>query len=269
MFTDIHTHAFHPKIAAKAVEYLNNYYKVECEGLGTIDDLKTRQKAGGIDRFVVLCAATEPAQVVPANTYAISLQKEHPEVVAFGTVHPGFEDWERQLTRLKDHGICGIKLHPEFQHFWLNDPRLLPIFEHAQDDFIFEIHIGDYLPPDRNPSCPYKVAALLDAFPRLRIIAAHLGGYQQWEHALKVLVGRNVWLDTSSSSPFVDAALLRTILARHPRERILFGSDYPLYDPCQEISRLQRQATLSDADLESLMSNADALLPTHPMAGVS
>lgn len=266
MLTDIHTHAFHPKIAAKAVEHLNAYYKVQCAGLGTIDDLKAREKAAGIDRFVVLCAATEPAQVIPANNYAIALQKEHAEVIAFGTLHPGYADWECELQRLKGNGICGIKLHPEFQHFWLDDPRLMPMLEAAQHDFIFAIHIGDHRPPAQNPSCPYKVAALLDAFPHLQIIAAHLGGYQQWEHSLKTLVGRDIWLETSSCTPFMQAELMRTILTRHPQERILFGSDYPLYDPKEEIHRLQQMAGLDDTALHAFMRNADMLFPPCPQA---
>lgn len=261
MFTDIHTHAFHPKIAAKAVDHLNSYYDVQCAGTGTIDDLKERQKRSGIDRFVVLCAATEPAQVIPANNYALSLHREHPEIIAFGTIHPGFVEWERQLNRLHEQGIRGIKLHPEFQNFWLDDPRLMPILEYAQDHFIFEIHIGDYKPPHENPSCPYKVAALLDRFPRLQLIAAHMGGYQQWEHALKALVGRDVWLETSSTTPFVQEELMHRLLRAHPRERTLFGSDYPLYDPGEEMHRLQCLAKLSDTELETILSNADALLP--------
>lgn len=267
MYTDIHTHAFHPKIAAKAVDHLNAYYNVHCAGLGTIADLKEREKRSGMDRFVVLCAATEPAQVIPANNYAISLQKEHEEVIAFGTIHPGFEEWQKQLDLLKRNGIKGIKLHPEFQNFWLNDPRLMPILEEAQHDFVFEIHIGDYLPPEQNPSCPYKVAALLDAFPHLQVIAAHMGGYQQWDHALKVLVGRDVWLETSSTTPFIEQGVLKDILRKHPSERILFGSDYPLYDPGEEMHRLQQVAELSDAALEQLMSNADLIFGSNQGKG--
>lgn len=260
MLIDIHTHAFHPKIAYKAVEHLNSYYAVSCAGDGTVTDLLARQKKAGIDRCVVLCAATDPAQVIPANNYAIMLQKEHPEIIAFGTLHPAFEQWEKQLRTLKAAGIKGIKLHPDFQGFWLNDPRLMPMLEAAQDDFVFEIHIGDYLPPDKNPSCPYKAAALLDAFPRLRLIAAHMGGYQHWDHALIALAGRDVWLDTSSTSSFVSPEMLRTLLNAHPRERILFGSDYPLYDPSDEANRFQAMSGFSDAEMEEIMGNGARLL---------
>ena len=152
-----------------------------------------------------------------------------------------------------------LKLHPDFQHFWLDDPRLLPMFEAAQDDFIFLFHIGDNVPPEKNPSCPYKLAALLDRFPRLRCIAGHLGGYHQWEHSLKALVGRDVWLDTSSCTPFIQPDLLKAILRKHPQDRILFGSDYPLYDPGDAMMHLQEKAELGDAALDRYCSNADAL----------
>lgn len=262
MFFDIHTHAFHPKIAHKAVEHLDSFYRVACVGDGTVGHLLQREKAAGIDRCVILCAATTPAQVVPANNYAMRLQNEHEEVIAFGTVHPGYDRWEAELARMKAAGLVGIKLHPEFQSFRLDDPRLLPVFEAAQEDFILEIHIGDNVPPEQNPSCPYKLAAILDAFPRLTVIAAHLGGYRMWEHALRVLGGRrreNLWFDTSSVTPFVSEEELRGLLAAFPRERLLFGTDWPLYDPCEEMERLQRMAGMTDEQLETIMGNAGRL----------
>ena len=129
MFFDIHTHAFHPKIAHKAVDHLNTVYHLDCRGDGTIEHLLEREKAAGIDRCIVLCAATAPAQVIPANNYAMKLQREHEEVIGFGTLHPAYVDWEDELERMKAGGLRGIKLHPDFQGFALNDRRLLPIFE--------------------------------------------------------------------------------------------------------------------------------------------
>ncbi len=260
MRTDIHTHAFHPKIAAKAVSQLNEHYGVTCAGLGTVEDLKKQGYAAGIERFVVLCAATTPAQVKPANNYAISLQKEHGDVVAFGTIHPAYEEWEAELERLRRCGIKGIKLHPDFQNFWLDDPRLLPIFEYAQEHFVFQVHIGDTLPPAQNPSCPYKAAALLNAFPRLRFIATHLGGYCHWAEALEVLVGRDIWLETSSTTPYIDEALLRRIFRKHDGQRILFGSDYPLHHPRDEMWRLQKMTGLNENAFERLLYNANGFL---------
>lgn len=273
MYIDIHTHAFHPKIAHKAVDHLNSFYSLTCSGDGTIANLLDREKEAGLEKCVVLCAATAPAQVIPANNYAISLQREHPDrVIAFGTVHPGYENWESELARLKAAGIRGIKLHPDFQSFWLDDPRLLPIFEAAQKDFVFEIHIGDRTTPDKNPSCPYKLASILRQFPGIRVIGAHFGGYRMWNQALEVFAGNrfeNLWFDTSSTTPFATPELAHKLLNTFPRERILFGTDWPLYDPVEELARLQALGGLSDSEMEAIMSNASALLVPNNEQGKS
>ena len=263
MYIDIHTHAFHPKIAHKAVDHLNSFYSITCSGDGTIANLLEREQQAGLEKCVVLCAATAPAQVIPANNYAISLQREHPDrVIAFGTVHPAYDNWENELARIKAAGIRGIKLHPDFQSFWLDDPRLLPIFEAAQKDFVFEIHVGDKTSPDKNPSCPYKLASILRQFPGIRVIAAHFGGYRMWAHALKTLMVRerpNLWFDTSSTTPFATPMLVKKLLAACPPERILFGTDWPLYDPLEERPRIQQMGGLSDSMMDRILSNATAL----------
>jgi predicted TIM-barrel fold metal-dependent hydrolase len=256
MFIDVHTHAFHPKIAEKVLQQLGQHYGIQGVGSGLIEDLLARARKAGIDRVVVHSAATAAAQVIPANNFALALKEAHPSVIPFGTIHPDYEDWACQLDRLKKSGIRGLKLHPEFQSFRLDDPRLHPIIEEAQDHFMFMLHIGDVLPPEQNPSCPYKLAALMDLFPRARFIAAHMGGYRHWKYALESTIGRDVYIDTSSSLEFIDDATLAAIWKKHPRERILFGSDYPLYDPADEMARLRKRLKLSDAELEQILRNS-------------
>ncbi len=283
MFIDAHTHVFHPKIADKAVNQLRVHYGVEPAGLGKADDLLARIRGPHpddlpievkLDKVVALCAATSAAQVLPANNFALELLKECPEAIPFGSMHPDFMfpaagqpeeyDWEKELERLRTAGIKGLKLHPDFQGFFLDDPRLMPLIEAAQNDFIIMCHIGDVLPPEKNPSCPAKMAALLDNFPKARFVAAHLGGYRHWNLALEKLAGRNVYLDTSSSLFAIDDNVLREILRPHPRERLLFGSDYPLFDPQREFRLLQRRLKPSASETEELLTNAARLLGLVP-----
>lgn len=259
MKTDIHAHAFHPKIADKVLAQLAGHYGIAPVGSGREEDLLAARDAAGLDRVVVHTAATAPAQVRPANDWAIRLQTRHAGVVAFGAMHPDHEDFEAELDLLRRRGVKGIKLHPDFQGFSLDDPRLFPLFEEAED-FVFMLHVGDEGPPETVASSPLKVAALLDRFPRVRFIAAHLGGYRQWDLALDCLLGRELWIDTSSSLAFVDDAKLKNIFAKHPREKILFGSDWPLYDPATELQHLQKRLGLSDGETEALTTNATALL---------
>ena len=260
MFVDVHTHVFHPRIAEKAKQHLYDHYKLPCRCKGTPEDLLMRAQRCGIDHVVALCAATSASQVVPCNGYAGFLQNTFPEITAFGSIHPDFKDWKGQLDRLRIFGVRGLKLHPDFQGFRLDDPRLLPIFEEIQHDFVVMFHIGDSLPPDQNPSCPYKLAKILDDFPDMRVIAAHLGGYRQWSHALEALAGRNVWMDTSSCVPEIDDAVLKEILRRHPRDYILFGTDYPIRDPWEEMDAFQRRTGFSSSEMDEVLSNGAHVL---------
>ena len=158
-------------------------------------------------------------------------------------------------------GLRGIKLHPDFQGFALNDRRLLPIFESAQDDFVFEIHIGSDDPLDKAPSSPFMLADLMRSFPRLRVIGAHFGGYQMWDYSLEALGDfENLWIDTSSTTPYVTPSLLQRLLARHSPDRLLFGTDWPLYDPAHELERLRTMSGLSEDAIERILSNAGRLL---------
>lgn len=258
---DIHAHAFHPKIAAKAVTHLNAAYNTTCVGDGTMAHLLEREAAAGMDGMAVLCAATAPAQVIPANNHAIALQRGHPDhVLGFGTFHPGFERWEDELDRLKRNGIRGIKLHPDFQGFRLDDPRLDPFFDACQETFVILAHVGDLGDPAALPSTPRMVADIVARFPRLTFVAAHFGGYRMWEQSLEWLhPAENLWLDTSSTSFFTSPDLLRTLLARHPPERLLFGSDWPLWDPVDEVRRFQEKSGLSDERMDDLFHNAAGL----------
>lgn len=256
---DVHTHAFHPKIAHKVLEQLSDHYGITPVGDGTVEDLAKRTADAGLDRFVVHTAATAPDQVIPANNWAIDLAGRFEAAVPFGSVHPGFADWEAQMDRLEAHGIRGIKLHPEFQQFWLDDPALGPIFEAARGRFTLMVHVGDRPRPQDNPSCPYKLKRVLDDFPGLTVIAAHMGGYLHWKYALDGLIGSDAYIDTSSTLPYIDDATLAEIIRRHPRERILFGSDYPLFDPGTEAERIKTRLGFSEAEVDELMTNSHRL----------
>lgn len=73
-------------------------------------------------------------------------------------------------------------------------------------------------------------------------------------------MGRDMWLDTSSCTPFIQSDLPKAILRKYSQDRILFGDDCPLYDPGDTMMHLQEKAELGDAVLDRYCSNADALL---------
>lgn len=260
MYTDVHTHAFHEKIASKALAKLTGHYGVAPAGTGLLKDLTATATAAGISRVFVHTAATAPAQVIPANNWAMELQ-QHPMVTAFGSLHPDFSGWEQELDRLYRNNIRGVKIHPEFQGFSLDDPKLVPILEAAAGRFLFMVHVGDAPTNPANPSSPRKLAKVLDHIPGLTVIAAHLGGWSQWQEALDHLIGRDIFIDTSSSLAFAPPEVIKTILKRHPLDRVLFGSDWPLHDPAQDIAHLRSLPYLAEKDLEKILTNGSRLIP--------
>ena len=257
---DVHTHAFHPKIAAKVLKQLHEHYDIPPVGTGLMDDLLARARAAGLDRVVVHTAATTPDQVLPANNWSIALHEKYPEVLAFGTMHPGHPDPEKEFARLERAGIHGLKFHPDFQGFRMDDPAFCRLLGRVAGRFTVMFHVGDRAAPENNPSCPVKLAALLDEFPELTAIAAHFGGYRHWRWALEHLAGRDVYLDTSSTLAFIDDETLCALWQKHPRERFLFGSDYPLFDPASEARRLAERLGLDEAEVRAVQANAHGLL---------
>lgn len=260
MLIDAHTHVFHPKIADKVLEQLEGHYSITPVGTGITDDLITRLKKAGLDKAIVLTAATDPSQVIPANNWAIQMKQDHEEFIPFGTIHPDFDRMESELDRLEKNGIQGLKFHPDFQGYRMDDPKLFEVMEMIGDRFACLFHVGDTLPPDENPSCPRKLAALRRAFPDPVIIAAHMGGYRHWEEALAHLAGTDVFVDTSSVLDFVDDTLLSKLYNGFGKDRILFGSDYPLFDAADDRHKLQTRLKLSEADITSILENANSFL---------
>jgi predicted TIM-barrel fold metal-dependent hydrolase len=256
MRIDVHMHAFHPKISDKVLRQLNAHYSIAPVGTGRLDDLVARIERAGLDSAVVLTAATTPDQVVPANNWSLSIKRDHPQLIPFGTVHPGYDKIEQELDRLEKHGIKGLKFHPDFQSFRMDDPALFEVMEMIGDRFVCLFHVGDILPPDDNPSCPRKLARLHKTFPDTVMIAAHMGGYRHWEYALEHLADTEVLVDSSSTLDFVDDTLLARLYQTFGCHRILFGSDYPLFDPGAEIERLRSRLRLSSSELDRILSNA-------------
>ena len=264
MLTDFHTHVFHPAVAKKALARMAAV-GLNPVGSGILEDLASRSAEAGVERVVCLTAALTGDQVRPANNFMLELDKKEkslpnaPEVTAFGTIHPDFDRWEDELARLEAAGIKGLKLHPNFQNLAFDDPRLFPVMEAIGSRFILLCHVGCEKPLEESPASPYKLAKLISMFPGARVIAAHLGGYADGKVALDALVGKDIWLDTSNTCRMGDD-FVKAIIGKHPFERLLFGTDYPLFDPVLEIPRQQKRFGFSDSRMHELMSHADILL---------
>ena len=257
-YIDIHCHVFPENIAQKAVDFLQDYYGFLWEGSGTPADLTRSSLQAGVSRSIIFSSATKPEQVPVINNYITSqVQASSGLFAGLGTIHPDFEQWEKELERIRPLGLAGIKLHPDFQHFAIDDPRMMPLYAAARElGLIFLIHLGD---PVSDASSPRRLAHVMKRYPDLKVIAAHLGGYSRWDEGLKYLLDPPVYVDTSSSIAHTGIEKARELIHAYGPERVLFASDYPAVTPgtaIQELTSLQ----LSVEDMEKIcFKNAESL----------
>lgn len=267
MFIDVHTHVYPEKVARKVTKFLADYYGLPVPYSGTLSELERMCRTDKVDAIVTLAAATRPDQVRAANEWMLNeiptIFAEKTQVVRFGTFHVEDPNTDDELSKLADAGIRGIKIHPEFQGVDLADPRLFKIFDKWGDRFVFMVHVGD--PPEKGNSfsSPQKLAAIAVAHPQARIIAAHMGGYLQWDAARESLAPcPNVYVDTSSSLEYMSSAEARKLYDAFGVERILLGSDYPMMSPQQALDELNaKMPWLAEDELSAIRGdNAAALL---------
>ncbi|MDR0916560.1 MAG: amidohydrolase family protein [Oscillospiraceae bacterium] len=247
---DTHAHIFPPKIERVATRAIADFYERPMRYNGAVETLLAAGKRAGVDRHLVFSTATTAAQVTRINDYILEQVAEHPEFIGAGTMQRDFGDFERELTRIHDAGIRGIKLHPDFQKFDIDDPKMLPIFECVQALGMFVVtHSGDYR---YTFSHPERVRKIADMFPKIDVVAAHFGGWSMWDKAAEAFRGAdNVYFDTSSTYGFIGLRETRRILDRIDAQRVFFGCDFPMWDHDDEL-RMIRHLKLPDRVVEDI-----------------
>ncbi|MFH1039256.1 MAG: amidohydrolase family protein [PVC group bacterium] len=238
MVIDFHTHAFPDQLAAEAVSRLQEHsgaYRARHDG--TIRGLLASMDRAGIEKAVVVSIATRPKQVPRITDWAITIRGER--IIPFASLHPGYKRFREELDRIKEAGLRGIKLHPMYQDFAIDDPKLFPLYRAVADrGLICLFHAGnDIAFPENDQAAPYRLRRVLDAVPGLIAVAAHLGGWTAWQEVAAELLGRSVYLETSFALREADPGVFRKILETHPPEFFLFGTDSPWLDQKEELER--------------------------------
>lgn len=253
---DAHAHIYPEKIAARAVSAVGDFYHVSmfAEGNGTPDHLLSRQSDVPITHFLVHSVATNPRSVETINNFIAAQCEIHPEFIGFMTMHQDYEDPEKEVERAINLGLRGVKIHPDTQEVAMDDPRLMKLYEIIEGRLPIVIHCGDYR---YDYSSPHRLLNVVKAFPRLRIDAAHFGCWSQYEIGYDVLhkelaTNDNIFLDTSSSSFMLGARRMGELSRLWGTEHIMFGSDYPMWDPAKEYDTLMN-CGFTDDELENIL----------------
>ena len=259
MIIDSHAHIFPDKIAQKAVAGIGNFYKeltMHCDG--TAASLIKQGEAAGISKFIVQSVATVPVQVESINDFIADCVKKYPDkFIGFAAMHPDYEGPEKEIERAISLGLKGVKLHPDFQQFAIDDPKAMKIYEIIEGRLPLLIHTGDIR---YKYSHPQMLVNVLERFPKLDVIGAHFGGWSEWDNAAKILGGRRLWVDTSSSLYSMSPEHARELIDAFGTENVLFGTDYPMWTAEHELE-LFNKIPLNEKEREMILhENAEKLL---------
>ena len=277
MIIDIHTHAFPDRIAEKAVSKL----RAGCHTInfsdGTYAGLRSSSREAGIDFTVVLPVATSASQVAHINDSAIRVCEEaagHQEgMISFGAAHPEDPNWKSELDRIAAAGLKGIKIHPPYAGTDIDDLRYLRILNRAGElGLIVLTHAGyDVGLPGNSCSAVRKIVHALREVGPLTFIAAHLGGWRDWQDVCDLLSGTSSLIDTSFSLgrltpsgddyPWTEDGLQMLspeefcrIVSVFGADRVLFGTDSPWSDRKKAVEAIQN-LPLSDHEKSMILGD--------------
>ena len=260
---DAHAHIYPQKIAAKAVEAVGRFYGVEASmaGQGSPEDLLANCEKAPITHFIVHSVATTARSVPTINDFIAGQCAAHPEFIGFGTMHHEFEDMESEVDRALALGLHGFKLHPDTQQVNMDDPRLMAFYEIIAGRAPLVVHTGDYR---YDYSSPRRLARILKAFPDLVVDAAHLSGWATYDIGYDVMAeeglvrNERLFLDASSAFSWIGRRHMRELIRMWGADRVMFGSDYPMWNPAHELDEML-QCDLTDDELEHVLwRNAEA-----------
>lgn len=261
MVIDFHTHIFPDKIAHKTIELLKENSKIPAYTDGTLSGLQASMKKAGVDYSVLLPVATKPQQTESINNFAIEAINQG-GIISFGGIHPLYEDYKTELKRIKNSGLKGIKLHPDYQKFYVDDEKVYPFISFAAElGLIIVFHSGLDLGVKGETRCtPERARKMIKAIGSSKMVFAHTGGYNFWDSVMDNLVGEDIYFDTSFSLGQIDDDKFLKIVRTHGADKLLFATDSPWGGQQEDLAYI-KSIGLSNDELELILhKNAEKLL---------
>lgn len=256
---DMHAHVFPDKIAQKAADSIGGFYDLHMDCDGTVAQLIGQADKNDISRICIHSVALNVHAMGSINTFIHSQLVEHPDrFTGMAAIHPDYGDFDALIDEVRALGFKGFKIHPDMQKFALDEKRSMDMFAAIEGRMPIIIHTGDTRFDYSHPS---QMKRVLDAFPRLTCVCAHLGGWSEWEDAYRFLSKyEGVYVDTSSSLYDLSPERAAEIIRHYATERVMFGTDYPMWNAADELKRIAA-VPLTDRERELIMGkNALELL---------
>jgi predicted TIM-barrel fold metal-dependent hydrolase len=258
---DFHTHAFPDELAPRAMKKL----MAEAPGVnafldGTITALLDSMKRNGISHSVICCIATTPEQFTPIFNWCKKVQTDR--LIMFPSIHPADAKWKERIALIKAEGFKGVKFHPYYQDFRLDENRMLPIYEElARNDLMVAVHTGFDIAFARDDRADCRrILKVTEMFPQLKFVTTHLGAWQQWDEVERELAGKHIYMELSWSLEYLPAEQARRIILAQPPDCVLFGTDSPWTDQGKTISLFKNLKLPEELESKILRDNAVTLL---------
>lgn len=271
MIIDFHTHVFPDKIAEKTVAALEKNGNTPAFSNGRLDGLMAQMEKAGVDISVNLPVLTKPSQFDSILSFAKEINEaanNTPEgekkIISFAGIHPDCEDYKEKLYRVKESGILGIKIHPDYQGTFIDDERYVNILAEAKRlGLITVTHAGldgAYI-GERIKCTPRRVLRLLDKIGGYdKLVLAHLGGHQLFSKAYRKLAGKDVYFDTAYILRYKNEKEFRKMVEKHGDDKILFATDSPWRSLKTDIEILKGFSLGEETEKRIFSENARALL---------
>jgi predicted TIM-barrel fold metal-dependent hydrolase len=237
---DVHTHIWPDPLAPTAVSAVGSQGHIEPFYDGTVDGLKAAMDRAGIDVSILLPVATKARQVRTINDWVATLLGDD-RLVSFGAMHPDVEDPAAEMAHMRALGLRGFKMHPEYQAFEPCEPRMAPIYEAAiEQGMTVFFHAGGDVAFTSVRGTPEAFVTVLETWPGLRAVLAHMGGFRQWHAVTGRLAGRDVLFDTAYTLGHLPDEEFVALAREHGCDRVMFGSDGPWTDAAAQLEHLRR-----------------------------
>ncbi len=261
-YFDFHAHAFADLIAERALSALSDTSSIAPATDGTVRGLRRIMAERNIDSALVLPVATKPSQQTTINNWAAEIMGDG--LYCCGTVHPDAQDAVDEVRRIKELGLYGVKFHSEYQHFCPDEERMFPIYEKISELGLLAVFHGGWDPFGEGDirATPQSFARVCEAFPDLKVVAAHLGGMKLWSDVERYLAGRydDLYMDVGVVARYIDDETLLRIIRKQGADKVLFGSDVPWDDPAHEMAMIERLPLTQEEKELIFYKNAEKLL---------
>ena len=248
-FIDFHSHVYPDAIAPKAADSIREFYHLGNDAMdGKVQTLLEQGSKAGIEKFVILPVALRPSRTRHINDFILEEVAKEDRFYGYGTIHAGMENLCEEVEYIMANGLRGLKMHPDSQVFAIDDPRLFPVYDMIGDQLPILFHMGDHR---FDYSHPARLRKVLDLFPKLKVIAAHFGGYSMYDTAAELLYDKDCFFDVSSSLMFMEEGVAEKYINHYGAQRFVYGSDFPMWDPVREMERFL-SLKLTDAQKEQI-----------------